>query len=227
MTAQGAEGRKNQTATAEEKKTASNVNSDAGSTGSQHSLALGLGNGAGRDIGARNQEEGGIFNWLEKKYSELKRFGLFYPEELKSPTIIAGMLAMWRDSLPHDSVRRHEEGAFWGTEQDGSYGLRRWDSTHATRDNINPPDLPANMIYQGLRVLGEAHVHPSPLVDEYGVVWNLAPSRSDFIGIKAARYSRDSYVIDREGLMRVSPWGDWDVKNRTFVSFKDAFGEDP
>ena len=141
--------------------------------------------------------------------------------------MIAGMLDMWRDALPHDAARRHEEGAFWGLEKDGSYGLRRWDSRGATRDGINPPNLPKNMMYQGLRVRGEIHVHPNPTVDEFGVTWNLAPSGNDFRGIKAAKYDSNSYIIDRAGLMRVSPWGDWSATSRTFVSFTDALGEKP
>ena len=153
-----------------------------------------------------SEGDSGIFGAVRKMLRGLSG----YPAELADPTVRSGIMSAWDDAMTDDPLRRHEEGGFWGLEENGSYGIRRWPS--GGRHEIAVPRLPADGMYQGLNVKGDFHIHPSPRpVDEFGTSWRSAPSQRDLIQTKSMGYSGHSYIIDNRSVYWVNSRGSWGV----------------
>ena len=96
---------------------------------------------------------------------------------LGDAVVIAGMLLAWTKSRPDDPAQRHEEGGYILIHSDGSYRVEIWET--GERDKILPPPLDTQSRYNGLHVEAAFHTPPNPPVDESGLEWEQAPSRSD------------------------------------------------
>jgi len=92
--------------------------------------------------------------------------------ELQSdPTVRHALDQAWKDSLPDDSARRHEEGGWIYMDfATGEIAVRRQVAgRQASIDLSRPPLLPGSI------VVGKFHTHPNPSSDG----WALGPSRRD------------------------------------------------
>jgi hypothetical protein len=69
------------------------------------------------------------------------------------------------------------------------------------RAEINVPDLEPGRMYQGLRVHGDFHIHPSPRPrDEFGV-YHSRPSNGDLDMTRKMRLPGNSYIIDNAAVV--------------------------
>jgi len=77
----------------------------------------------------------------------------------------------WKDSEPHDPLRRHEEGGWiYRNTATGEITVRRQTAgQQASIDLSRPPILP------GAVVVGKFHTHPNPSSEG----WRPGPSRGD------------------------------------------------
>src|SRR6516165_8699962 len=90
---------------------------------------------------------------------------------LNEPVVQQALEEAWKDSLPGDPVRRHEEGG-WIFIDLGSRNivLRRAPAGGQTTLNLNlPPNVP------GAVVVATFHTHPNPSAEG----WNTGPSAAD------------------------------------------------
>lgn len=92
--------------------------------------------------------------------------------ELQShPSVRHALEQAWRDSLPNDPARRHEEGGWiYLDTTTGEIAIRRQSAgRQASIDLSRPPLLP------GFVVVGKFHTHPNPALEG----WATGPSRGD------------------------------------------------
>lgn len=177
------------------------------STSELGSSANGAVSGPSGDTSRRDQP-GFIEQIKDSIWRKYREFA--YPDELNDPVILKAMRDTWIDSLYADPEKRHEEGFYWGFEKDGTRGIRRWDSTLATKIHITPPEREKDGSYMGLRVMGELHTHPNPRpVDEFGVRWYSQASASDWEKIRDSHYAGNSYIIDNKTVIQVFNTGKW------------------
>ncbi|MGH8078332.1 MAG: hypothetical protein ACREPE_13535, partial [Lysobacter sp.] len=124
------------------------------------------------------------------------------PDPLTDAGILGSMQSAFEDAEPFVIRRRHEEGGYWGTEADGSLGSRRWPSGSRFGDpSITAPKLGADGLYKGLLVRGEFHVHPWPVIDEYGRRWIYGPGSSDMANMNR-NIPGPNFIIDHTSVHR-------------------------
>jgi hypothetical protein len=87
------------------------------------------------------------------------------------PTVRHVLDQAWKDSLPDDPARRHEEGGWIYMDiATGEIAVRRQvPGRQASIDLSRPPLLPGSVM------VGKFHTHPNPASDG----WALGPSRRD------------------------------------------------
>ena len=93
-------------------------------------------------------------------------------EELfRNPIVLRAIEEAWRESLPSDSHRRHEEGGWIYAESTaGEIAVRRAASGNRNSVNLSRPE-----IVFGSMVIGTFHTHPNP--SDEG--WEPGPSARD------------------------------------------------
>jgi hypothetical protein len=92
-------------------------------------------------------------------------------EILRETVVQQALDEAWRDSLPGDAIRRHEEGGWIYMESATAivFVRRAPAGTQSTLDLSTPPVVP------GAVVVATFHTHPNPSADG----WDSGPSESD------------------------------------------------
>src|ERR1700722_4323516 len=88
-----------------------------------------------------------------------------------NPVVQTALAAAWADSLPDDSIQRHEEGGWiYQNLTDNEIQILRADRGRQSSLNLmNPPEL------DGWVVVGKFHTHPNPTAEG----WDPGPSPQD------------------------------------------------
>jgi hypothetical protein len=92
--------------------------------------------------------------------------------ELRANPVVQSVLEQaWRDSLPNDPGRRHEEGGWIYMDlATGAISVRRAGPGYQSEVNLeNPPQLDGHV------VVGVYHTHPNPSAEG----WDPGPSAAD------------------------------------------------
>ena len=126
-------------------------------------------------------------------------------DPLDSPQVRAAIRQAWEESRSDEPDDRHEEGGYIVRNPDGSYDVIRWPRGGGA--SIAPPPRTADGSYQGRPVVGEFHTHPNADVDENGWPWQESPSPGDITGVRAERYTGDSFVIGHTNVYRIGSDG--------------------
>src|SRR6476659_9510529 len=90
---------------------------------------------------------------------------------LKSPVVQQALEDAWQDSLPGDTIGRHEEGGWVYVDTAlGSIAVRRAsEGRRSFLDLSSPPTIPGSV------VVATFHTHPNPTAEG----WNPGPSPAD------------------------------------------------
>ena len=91
-------------------------------------------------------------------------------ELLNHPTVRQAIEEAWKDSLPQDANRRHEEGGWIYLDASGELVVRRAAAGFQAELSLdNPPEIP------GAVLVGIFHTHPNPTAEG----WYGGPSEAD------------------------------------------------
>jgi len=92
-------------------------------------------------------------------------------ELLNHPVVRQALEDAWRDSLPGDAARRHEEGGwFYADTATGNLTVRRAPTGATAAINLDSPPL-----IPGSVVVATFHTHPNPTAEG----WEPGPSSDD------------------------------------------------
>lgn len=92
-------------------------------------------------------------------------------ELVKNPAVKQALEEAWKESLPSDPEKRHEEGGWvYMDVKTGKLDIRRANAGQQATLDLNTP-----MTVAGSVVVATFHTHPNPSAEG----WNAGPSASD------------------------------------------------